>query len=277
MGKELENRLLILYAIIRLGGSSNKKDVLDFLQNQDLIILDEKDQTILKSRAEVKWRNELAYVRYHLVELFALYQEEWAITSCGKKYYNLLTAELKKLPKQHVFHRIKHPDVFEYIENTETEHKVKEDFKDANTASEYEALVKCRKGQGQFRTDLIEVCGGKCRVTGYSDTTILIASHIKPWRLCFNKEEKLDRFNGLLLLPNLDKLFDNNLITFDATDGHIVISEQVRERELLGLNENMAIQVFDENRKYLEYHNQKLFKDRDRYYPPKNSYPTNHQ
>lgn len=268
MSKELENRLLILYAIIQLGGISNKKDVLDFLQNQNLILLNEKDQVLLKSRAEVKWRNELAYVRYHLVELFALYQEEWSITPSGKKYYNLLTAELKNLPKQHVFQRIKHPDVFEYIE-TAPERNVKEDFKEAATASEYEALVKCRKGQGQFRADLIEVCSGKCRVTGYPDTTILIASHIKPWRLCFSKEEKLDRFNGLLLLPNLDKLFDNNLVTFDATDGHIVISEQVKNRELLGLNENMKIQVFNENRKYLEYHNRNLFKDRHKYYPSK--------
>lgn len=267
MNKELEDRLLVLYAILQLGGISNKKDVLDFLESQDLIILGDKDKVILKSRREIKWRNELAYVRYHLVELLTLYQEEWAITMSGRKYYNLLIETLKGRSKDYIFQRIKKPNVFTLVEVFDREYKVKEDIQEASSASEYEALVKCRKGQGRFRTDLIEVCDGKCRVTGYSDKALLVASHIKPWRLCSSKKEKLDKFNGLLLLPNLDKLFDGNLITFDSSDGHIVISDMVREKELLGIDENMRIEVFDGNRKYLEYHNQMLFKDRNKYYP----------
>ena len=31
MTKELENRILLLYAILNLGGNSNKKGVLDFI------------------------------------------------------------------------------------------------------------------------------------------------------------------------------------------------------------------------------------------------------
>ncbi|WP_295959508.1 HNH endonuclease signature motif containing protein [uncultured Alistipes sp.] len=267
MNKELENRLLILYAILQLGGISNKKDVLDFLENQGLIILGDKDKTILKSRREIKWRNELAYVRYHLVELLALYQEEWAITMPGKKYYNLLVDILKSCSQDYIFQRIRKPSVFDYIKSFDRAYKVKEDIQGASSASEYEALVKCRKGQGRFRTDLMEVCEGKCRVTGYSDKALLVASHIKPWRLCSSKKEKLDKFNGLLLLPNLDKLFDSNLITFDSSDGHLVISDWVRDKELLGIDESMKIEVFDENRKYLEYHNRMLFKDRNKYYP----------
>ena len=266
MNKELENRLLILYAVLQLGGISNKKNVLDFLENQDLIILSDKDKAILKSRSEVKWRNELAYVRYHLVELLTLYQEEWAITMCGRKYYNLLIETLKNQSQDYIFQRIKKPNIFEYVEIVDSGHKVKEDIQEASSASEYEALVKCRKGQGKFRTDLIDICDGKCRVTGYSDKVLLIASHIKPWRLCSSKEEKLDKFNGLLLLPNLDKLFDSNLITFDSSDGHIVIADSVRDKNLLGIDENMKIEIFDENRKYLEYHNKMLFKDRHKYY-----------
>lgn len=269
MNKELENRLLILYAVLNLGSISNKKDVLDFLENQDLIILTDKDKAILKSRNEVKWRNELAYVRYHLVELLALYQEDWAITVSGIRYYNLLIVELKNRPKDYVLQRIREPNIFGYIEIGDREHKVKEDIQDASSASEYEALVKCRKGQGKFRTDLIDLCNGKCRVTGYSDNAILIASHIKPWRLCFTKEEKLDKFNGLLLLPNLDKLFDSNLITFDSVDGHIVISQSVKDMDILGVDKSMKIEVFEGNRKYLEYHNRKLFIDRSTYYPTK--------
>lgn len=270
MNKELENRLLILYAILQLGGVSNKRDVLDFLENRDLILLDAEDKAILKTRHEAKWRNELAYVRYHLVELLALYQEEWAITMSGRKYYNLLVQTLRERPQDYLFRKIKNPEAFEPVELLDPgPKKVNDDLQTASSPSEYEALVKCRKGQGRFRMDLIGICGGKCRVTGYSDPALLVASHIKPWRLCSSKAERLDKFNGLLLLPNLDKLFDGNLITFDAADGHIVISDLVKDPEILGIDEKMKIEVFEENRKYLEYHNRKLFKDRHKYYPPK--------
>ena len=48
-------------------------------------------------------------------------------------------------------------------------------------------------------------------MSGITSTWILIASHIKPWRVS-NNNERLDVYNGLLLLPNLDKLFDKGYI-----------------------------------------------------------------
>ena len=54
-----------------------------------------------------------------------------------------------------------------------------------------------RKGQAQFRDAVIAI-ETKCRVTKISQTDLLIASHIKPWRYCDNKE-RLDGNNGLLL------------------------------------------------------------------------------
>lgn len=76
-----------------------------------------------------------------------------------------------------------------------------------------DALVKSRVGQGDFRKSLIEKYDGKCVVTGIDLTKLLIASHIKPWRISDNKE-RLSSENGLLLSANLDKLFDSGLITF---------------------------------------------------------------
>lgn len=73
------------------------------------------------------------------------------------------------------------------------------------TATEKELLLKTRIGQGSFRQKLIALWGG-CAVTGYKDTSMLVASHIKPWRASSNKE-RLDGYNGLLLLPTLDKAF----------------------------------------------------------------------
>ena len=81
--------------------------------------------------------------------------------------------------------------------------------------SEHEkwAIVKQRIGQGAFRKQLMEKWKG-CSVTGYEQSEILVASHIKPWSES-SDEEKLDTNNGLLLVANLDKAFDQGLITFE--------------------------------------------------------------
>ena len=54
-------------------------------------------------------------------------------------------------------------------------------------------------------------------MTGYADTRVLIASHIKPWYRATN-EERVNPMNGLILTPNLDKVFDLGLITFDPAE-----------------------------------------------------------
>ena len=84
-----------------------------------------------------------------------------------------------------------------------------------------ELLISARIGQHKYRKDLIELWE-KCSVSKCKMTDILIASHIKPWNESSN-EEKLDPYNGLLLLPNYDTLFDKHLISFDE-DGRIIIS-----------------------------------------------------
>lgn len=79
-------------------------------------------------------------------------------------------------------------------------------------------LAKARVGQGFFRKQVI-LLDGACRVTGVTDTRLLIASHIKPWREA-NNAERLSGHNGLLLSPHVDALFDEQFITFED-DGRI--------------------------------------------------------
>jgi hypothetical protein len=81
------------------------------------------------------------------------------------------------------------------------------------TDTDKATLIKTRIGQGNFRQKLISLWGG-CAVTGYKDASMLVASHIKPWRASSNVE-RLDGYNGLLLLPTLDKAFDSGFISFD--------------------------------------------------------------
>ncbi|MBI3168263.1 MAG: HNH endonuclease [Chloroflexi bacterium] len=122
-----------------------------------------------------------------------------------------------------------------------------------------EAVVQSRIGQGQFRTSLIGYWQG-CSVSGCSQFEILKASHIKPWRYSTN-EERLDVFNGLLLLPNLDTCFDSGLISF-KDDGKIMISSKLSEATVLqlGIDLNLKLsQVEEKHKGYLRFHRENIF------------------
>lgn len=117
-------------------------------------------------------------------------------------------------------------------------------------------LIKSRVGQGEFRKNLLSYWKG-CAVTGYKTASMLMASHIKPWRDS-NNNERLDRFNGLLLSPNLDKAFDTGFVTFD-TKGGILISDILESPKVLGIDHNMNIKLESAHHKYLEYHREMVF------------------
>ncbi len=90
------------------------------------------------------------------------------------------------------------------------------------------------------------------------------ASHIKPWRDSDNAE-RLDKYNGLLLIPNLDVAFDKGLISF-KDDGMIMISPHLspQEIDLLGIKKDMKIKkekLTHNHKKYLKYHRNKIFKN----------------
>ncbi|WP_425547923.1 HNH endonuclease [Actimicrobium antarcticum] len=57
----------------------------------------------------------------------------------------------------------------------------------------------------------------QCAVTSCGVSETLIASHTQAWAHASN-EARLDPFNGFLLVANLDRLFDQGLISF-ADDG----------------------------------------------------------
>ena len=125
-------------------------------------------------------------------------------------------------------------------------------------STEKQNLVKCRIGQGTFREKLIEFWQG-CSVTKFKNIEILIASHIKPWSSSSN-EERLDVYNGFLLTPNLDKLFDKGYISFDD-NGKILISDKLKDFQFLGISAEMKIPIEVEHKKYLSYHRNKVFKN----------------
>jgi hypothetical protein len=97
------------------------------------------------------------------------------------------------------------------------------------------ALIDARIGQGGFRENVLGIWENSCAVTGCTIMEVIRASHVVPWCDCADKE-RLDPFNGLPLVANLDALFDAGLISFDDY-GEIVISSHLPQagRETLGL------------------------------------------
>ncbi|OHE63513.1 MAG: hypothetical protein A2Y36_18185 [Treponema sp. GWA1_62_8] len=73
--------------------------------------------------------------------------------------------------------------------------------RDNNT--ERSSVVASRVGQGRFRDESIRIWR-TCCVSGFTKEQILIASHIKPWRVSDNRE-RLDVYNLLLLVPTYDR------------------------------------------------------------------------
>ena len=120
--------------------------------------------------------------------------------------------------------------------------------------TEKDSIVKSRIGQGIFRKGLIEYWHG-CAISQCPLTWMLIASHIKPWRDADN-QERLDPYNGLLLLPNYDKLFDLGYISFNSK-GKIMYSRLLDkfDRETIGLTNNLhLVKLEEQHLKYLKYH-----------------------
>lgn len=122
---------------------------------------------------------------------------------------------------------------------------------------EKESIILSRIGQGKFREELIELWKG-CAISQFEDTRFLIASHIKPWKKSTN-HEKIDKYNGLLLLPTYDRLFDLGYISFDD-NGKIIISKLLNNFDKLNIDNNIIIDIKNNNKKYLKYHREEKLK-----------------
>lgn len=159
-----------------------------------------------------------------------------------KKYNEFLTFDLPSKKSE-----ITHKEIVEIEKNTQM------------SVTEKETVLLSRIGQGKFRNQLITYWNG-CSISHFGKADILIASHIKPWRSSDNFE-RTDLFNGLLLLPNYDKLFDKGYISFDEK-GKILYSKLItkNDKKTLGMNDDFKLFKIENNHKdYLLYHYNNCF------------------
>lgn len=125
-----------------------------------------------------------------------------------------------------------------------------------------------------FRERLIDSRGIKCEIINcqINIVELLIASHIKPVKLIKDdkklkeqqkKEQIQDPFNGFLLCPNHDAVFDKFLISFDK-EGKLLFAK-ILENNAKDFNlktDQVVIKLSTENLQYLDFHN-KLFKQKN--------------
>lgn len=115
--------------------------------------------------------------------------------------------------------------------------------------------AKQRKYQNKLREFLLDT-RKHCEVSRVQTKELLVASHIKPWKDC-REREKYDPDNLLLLSAHFDKLFDRGLISFQ-NNGKILISPHLSkpERERLNLYGNEKLENLPSSKMcdYLKFH-----------------------
>jgi predicted HNH restriction endonuclease len=98
MTAEDEKSLILLTAIISIGGNGSKKQVLDEVERLVLMKFTPHDLQFRRTRKELNWRNDLAYIKDHLTNQGYLSNPKWnnwAITESGKKYFATLASRLE--------------------------------------------------------------------------------------------------------------------------------------------------------------------------------------
>ena len=146
------------------------------------------------------------------------------------------------------------PDGLLHVFETETDNLPR--------TTETERLVVQRVGQDIFRRGLLEYWDGRCAITGLDVADLLRASHIKPWAVCDTDAERLDVFNGLLLAPHLDAVFDSGFITVDE-DGTVLLSDALPSDARVSLRLDRSLEIGGLHRaheRYLPWHRSRIFR-----------------
>ena len=87
------------------------------------------------------------------------------------------------------------------------------------------ASIVRRRGQPEFRRDLVKAYGAKCAITDCDVLEALEAAHIMPYR----GDDTNTPVNGILLRADLHTLFDLRLFTIDHAMRTVVLSPRLKD------------------------------------------------
>lgn len=104
-----------------------------------------------------------------------------------------------------------------------------------------DAMVRVRKGQAQFRKELLQRDGLRCAITGPCPAEALQAAHLRAF--ADHGEHKLSE--GLLLRADVHVLFDRGLMSVHPTQRRVHIAPSLRDytaySELEGVRVDLAL------------------------------------
>ena len=143
------------------------------------------------------------------------------------------------------------------------------DLHNLPTGKDKHSLVKQRIGQSFFRSAVINAYECRCCITGIAIDSLLVASHIKPWKLSDEKTERTNPTNGLCLNALHDKAFDQGLISINKRF-EIMVSKELKQdnndektKEWIVSFEGKKIVTphkFLPDHRFIEYHNDVVFR-----------------
>lgn len=131
------------------------------------------------------------------------------------------------------------------------------------------SVVKQRIGQNFFRSAVLNAYESRCCITGIAMDTLLVASHIKPWKNSDIKTERTNPTNGLCLNALHDKAFDQGLISINKKF-KIMVSNELKYDYIDELTKNWIVSFegkrietphkFLPDSRFIEYHNDAVFR-----------------
>lgn len=239
------------------------------------VITPANDNSIILFVTKEKQKSSTQYVDY--INDDYLY---WEGEERGGNNNRIINATANQEPI-HLFYRYKHHSDFKYLGNISlvsfvkntnapfrfifkiSPEKIETTIDDyfipyGDKVTERQSISLSRVGQGKFRMDLLDLWDS-CAITKVDVPEILKAAHIKPWKDSDNFE-RLDPYNGLILTPTLDSLFDRGFITFEDK-GQIIISKEIEPySKVLNISPDMKLRKqFENNGHYLEYHRDEIY------------------
>lgn len=116
-----------------------------------------------------------------------------------------------------------------------------------------------RTVQGVFKSALFQKTPHRCPICGFDFENLLIASHIVPYAKCEDTYDAMNPYNGLLMCPTCDKLFESgNYLTIDYRNGTLIYDNSLEKFDSLKYLRNKQIAdeyIRCERKHYLERHN----------------------
>lgn len=132
------------------------------------------------------------------------------------------------------------------LQNKTIEENTTINLRDFPIGEDRAKMVKQRVNQNFFRSAVLSSYNTRCCITGLSIPDLLVASHIKPWKV--DVTNRTNPHNGLCLNPIHDKAFDRGFLTI-SPDFRVLVSTDLDDY----VNDS-AVNVY-----FKKYHNQTIF------------------